>query len=356
VDKETKFKEKLEDMLRNAKAPEAARNLLALLFPKVERALRTYIPSETMEGGERRRRRRLSERDFAPTYFSLNPQPVSWSVSDIDSILNSENPSNALAEVRERIDSTAETDRGRLRRLFLEALDGAFGPKREFTGAWLAALVDFSGSLIRNRDETTSDSMFGVDNLQRLRWVLLNALKGLPPEGRFEIVSSAIPQAADITLLCDFVRSTAGDVHPDGASEDRDRLYFGERTEELRGQLLRRVGALSESGALWSQADPARILWFWWGCNLEDEVREFIDKAMATEEGLMALLRIPISRVRSSAGDYDQINRRVWSAIVDLGKLEAKAQEIIGSNASDARLVLAQRFLEALRKGEKSPF
>jgi hypothetical protein len=344
---------KLEPLLARASSREGARNILSLLFPKADRALANDI-NEIADRSESKAQRRIADRDFTSAYFRLDPQPATWGRTELALVLDRD-PQTALSLAKEKINLAPERDRPRLRRLFLEALDGAFGQARPFTLNWLIALINESPYFLRPKVEETVD-IFARDNFQRLHRVLIGGLRDLEANQRFEMFVVAVPQAEDISLLCDFVRLQLSDLNPKGAKRERDSLYFGSRGEELRGLLLQRVRSMANEGALWSQANPGRILWFWWGSDLETEVRSFTDAAQDTPEGLRALLEITISRVQSSAGDYDHVSHRQWSMIVDLRMLEKRARVLIESKASEADVERAQRFLIALKKGEEDHF
>jgi hypothetical protein len=348
-----KFAETLENILTNARLREPVRYALAQLFPKAEAALRTYVPRNSGDRNERKRQRRLSEKDFAPAYFRLDPQPASWSRSEIDAIINSLNPVEALNEVESRVNSAPEGDRSRLRRLFLEALDGVFGILRPFSVAWFKTLIDFGPSYIAARDETTL-FLYAFDNADRLRWIIIHALEALLPEARAQLMMAVIPEVDDISILCDVFRTIVKDVHEQGAKSERQAASFGESTDTIREDLLARVRTLADRNQIWSQSQPDHILWFWWGCNFEVEVYGFTKKAMQGEEGLRGLLNVTVSLVRSTDGNYEHVNSSTWSKIVDLNELAERAKAL-KSSTNEADRLLAERFLNALEKGRQDP-
>lgn len=85
------------------------------------------------------------------------------------------------------------------------------------------------------------------------------------------------------------------------------------------------------------------------------EVNKFTNRAMDSEAGLRGLLRVTVSVVRSTDGDYEHVNASSWSKIVDLNKLAEHARTLkSGADGADQRL--AERFLNALDRGRKDPF
>ena len=96
------IRKEIEMAIKRAKNQKGAANILALLFPKVEKVLKTYVP-DSMDNQERIRARRISQKDFAQSYFGLDPQPLIWTRADIESIINANQPSALLAEAQRRI-------------------------------------------------------------------------------------------------------------------------------------------------------------------------------------------------------------------------------------------------------------
>lgn len=350
-----KFQEKLEGVLKASRNIEAARNAFAILFPKAEQALQTYSVFDSSSKSDRSRMRRISTIDSSQFYFGLTPGFASWGRSEIEDIISSPNPQMAINEILSRIEASVEKDRENLRRVLLDNLSGAFGGDRPFTREWLLALLELATHLLRSEDRLQV-GIFSFDNAQRFRWVLVECFRPLRPVERFELFQSAIAKAKDISILCSFFRSAVGDLNPNGRRRDGDEPYFGEGTEYLRAGLLERIQRLTKYGMLWLQVDPGAILWFWWSCDLEAEVRAFTDKAQRTKRGLRALLEVPISYVQSTAGNYEQISEKPWSMLVNLKSLEKRANSIVRSSKNEADVVRAKKFLEALKRGARERF
>jgi len=344
------FLEKIESVLRTARNPTGARNIIALLFPKAEKVLKTYVPGDRMDRWEQKRSRRISQAEFALTYFGLDPSPLVWSREEIDEIIKSDNPESVLINARRRIEFAQQIDRPRLRVMLLDALNGAFEESYPFSQAWLDALIASSPYFIVNSDE--DHTMFGTDNLERLRWALRSALDKMEVAKRSVMMLEAIEKAADLSLLCDFVRSYTSDWHPRAAGGDNNRSYFGEKDRELRTALLLRVRQVAAAGGLWSQANPSRILWFWWSCDNEEEVKRFTKSAMDELSSLRGMLIAPIGLVRSSNGNYESV-APYWSGVVDLDELALRAKALQESTANQDDYNLAERFLLALKRGKE---
>jgi hypothetical protein len=210
---------------------------------------------------------------------------------------------------------------------------------------------------LKARDPVTP-VLFEVDNAARVRWVITDALKTLDPKLRARIVLNVIHDVADITVLSDLARSLIGDLHP-VANNVPNEQFFGNSDEErlIRNSLLERVRNLAATGAIWAQAEPRQIIWFWWGSDLENEVRAFTARAMRTKIGLRALLDLTVNQVQASGGNYERVKRSSVEHIVDVEALESQARRLLKrKNSPEADKAIARRFLDALQRGDSNNF
>jgi hypothetical protein len=271
--------------------------------------------------------------------------------------MGADDPSVALGSVLKRINDAPKPDQSRLRYGLLDLLDGAFGPARPFTETWLGAIVEHSPYFLSARDATTP-VLFEIDNASRIRWLLFHGLESVETSHRIVTFVNVTRRAADISVLCDLARTIIGDLHP-AADNVPKEPFFGSAEADLqvRTELLTRVRKLAKTGAIWSQAEPRLLIWFWWGSNLEEEVRTFTKSAMRTKSGLRKLLDLTVSVVRSSSGDYEHVKRSSISHIVDVNDLERRARLILKrKTASNVDKGLATRFLTALSRGDSNKF
>ncbi|RDV04991.1 hypothetical protein DXH78_10710 [Undibacter mobilis] len=70
-------------------------------------------------------------------------------------------------------------------------------------------------------------------------------------------------------------------------------------------------------------------------------------------DSLRVLLEIPLSLVRSSAGNYRHVGK-FWSSVVDLDALKIKALRLSeNGDASEADRRRVAEFIEALKRGKE---
>lgn len=348
ADRDNEFKLRIESQLAHSKNNDAAKNALALLFPKAERVIHTYIPSSVGDIRTQKTGRRISQRDFAEAYFSLNPDPATWGRSEFESLIDKD-PKVAFAALDERVRSAPLKHRPRLRRLFLELLDAEFSNNKRLTQAWLDEILAQSPNLLSEKD-TIMKVMFPIDNEDRLQWLIVNALEKLSQTERSQFLTAAIQRAKDVTVLTDVVRGIVGDMNPEGAQDRNNKSDLGVEADRVRSALLDRIRALGRSGKLWSQSRPARLLWFWWGCDLQTEVFEFTKRAIRKRRALISLLDAPVQTVNSSEGTFEKVDKKSWSKIVDLEMLADRARRLAQSTKDESERNAAFRFLNALAK------
>src|SRR6185312_13894779 len=208
----------IEQMTANqARNPEAARNAVAFLFPKLADNMRVYLGSAREDAHERKRRFRISSKEYAPSYFGLQPSVILWSKSELDGVFDTNDPYQSLSVVEGKIASAPQVDQSRLRREFFEQLSSAFrSSAAQFSQDWLDAIVRLSPIYIKAVDETAS-LMFSLDSITRLEFLVMGGLTQLNLAERVDVFETAINRAADISLLGATFRAIAGDVQEDGS-------------------------------------------------------------------------------------------------------------------------------------------
>lgn len=341
----------LKELTDAAKNPEGARNILAMLFPKADQVLETYISNEQGNQYALKRQRRISQQEFASTYFRLDPVPISWSRSELEELFKL-GPQRALDAVEARVEKYDEKDNARLRRQFLEFLTAALSQRGAFSSEWFYRLMMVSPMYILRRERKPWD-LLSDDGFMIFDRLLFQALRPLSPDERYLLIVEKLSQLEDLSVFAGFFRSAAGDTNPDG-SRTKDVPFFGARTEELRDQLVAMVRQLALSGQFWDQISPVQLLWFWWGANHEEEVREFLLKSMHDPTTLERVLDASISPVVSSAGNYERVSRS-FERLIDLNVLKERALDLL-DRAPNENTTTVTRFLRALERSESSSF
>lgn len=345
----SKLQSDLEEWVKGAKQPDAAREALGILFPKAAKALAVALPPEDSDRFSRKRTFRISEGIHTEAYFRLDPQPATWSRSEIEGFMTPHGAEAAFAALRQRQEGIAPGGQARLRGQFLDALEGAFRDDLELSQSWLDAIVLNSVDLIKSTDY--AGGFFGFSNVDRLRSLLTKAISKLGVQQRAKIFLQSVETAKDLSLLADVFRGLIGDVHSGGYQPRSTSIDFGSETEVIRALLVDRIRHLAASGDIWDQVRPGDLLWFWWGSGDRAEIVTFTRAAVGTEKGLAGLLDVPVSLVISTGGNFERVNEKSWDDMIDLNLLDQLAAKIIDAPGEDPKTHLALRFRAALRKG-----
>jgi hypothetical protein len=341
------LKGRLDTLLEKTKAADASRHALAYLFPKAERSLKTFTSLAFNRTGSFRRRR-LGHSEFARAYFELGPGLAAWSRSQSQELINSSTPAVDLLHAETRIATLPSAEQSPARREMFDLLREAFSEgDAVLTQDWADALVQLSATYIEKNADASDP--FRLSIVERLSLIMISGLRRLEPTVRGQIISKLIGEATDLTLICDVFRAMGGDSIKAGAQ--RHEQAFGIETETLRRMLLERIRTSALHGEFWTQASPRIVLWFWWGSGASEEINEFTSRSMEEDALLPILLRLPISTVRSSAGDYEHVGPE-WSAVIDLEALERKA-DILRNSSDPLKVQLAERFIRAWERGRK---
>lgn len=267
-----------------------------------------------------------------------------WEGADIEALLESDSPSQALASIEARLAASPAADRPLLRRQILEALETAFGRGKALTREWLEAILAASPNYLRASDETRRP-VSTPSNQERLCALLIGGLEVTPPPERGQLIGSLIRDLEDVSLVCALFCSVAA-----------EEAFFGACAGALRDDLLDRVSLFAKSGELWAQAAPSSLLWFWFACGQEQDVYIFTQRSMREAGALRPLLEMAIDRVHASDGEHDVIAVRRWSKIIDFNGLEKRAVELVLSGAAKADRHSARRFLDAYANGKSDLF
>lgn len=259
--------------------------------------------------------------------------------AEIGSFLAEGPPALAFARIEARIAAMPASDQAGLRATVLAALEGQLRQPpidRELLMALFAASAPYL------RAEAGEAPATVVHRRDQLCAIAEAGLAAFDAETRVAVFETMLPALPDISLACLLVRKG-----PDGQS-----ALFGAATASVAAALQPYVEKLVATGALWRQAVPGAILWFWWSFAEEDRLYAFVKSALRDPAGLSALLDLVVE-----PGDgYDVIAVRRWSKIVDFAGLEQAALQLAMTGAVREDRRRARRFLDAFGNGKSELF
>jgi hypothetical protein len=114
------------------------------------------------------------------------------------------------------------------------------------------------------------------------------------------------------------------------------------------------VALLANSGRLWDQVSPKRIIWFWWGANRIEEARAFLSRSMGDPATLVKVLDLVIQTTVSTGGNYERVGYG-YEKLIEIDDLKAAATDLEKHPPDDQSAAAAKRFLQALANREQRP-
>ncbi len=314
---------------------------LSILFPKVAEALDTY---STYTDSDDKFGKAIRHLEFAFNYFDVVPPKNEFSRSFLNRISETEAPKELLKEVLEIANSRPDFA-SELRSSFLDELVSHFGDGTSITLQWVNAIVDLSPMFIGFTDHT-GGILTVSDNFRRLARAIFRGLDVIPEQDRFQLVSNALNNADDISVLCNVIRIAIGDLEWDANSGKL--LGFAGMEAQLREQTVTKVVDYANTGKLWQQARPSSLIWFWRGSDESEAHREFMNDALQNADDFPNLVEVIVNPVFSTEGDYETVDKHA-DTLVSLEAVESKANLLV-SNENEQIRKAAKRFLIALKK------
>jgi Cdc6-like AAA superfamily ATPase len=336
-----RLKKSLGATLADARQSDASKWIVSVLFPQL------FSGWEVDDPAKRSISRSLHNPHYSSEYFELVPSEIGWSDDDIQFAIDE--PARAIPAFFDRVKKASEQDGERLRILYLETLNHEIRKRRVFSEELLIQLIENIHYFYRCGD-VQPGYLTGIDNEQRLRWILYTSLRVASQEERGKSYLNLVKKSSDVSLLSGVFRTLVADLHPDGSNSQDPLVTFGDNELEIRTELISKVEKLMADGRFWDQANPASLIWFLWGSNREDVVQRFLDKEMNDGVHISQILNLPLSTTYSSGGDYLKVGRG-WDNLIDLDRLSKTAEELVVKTGDEELRQSATTFLEALARG-----
>ena len=111
--------------------------------------------------------------------------------------------------------------------------------------------------MIRIRDE--DPEFFGGDNARQLDVLILQWIRNLDENARYDVLKPILERTRGITLAAMVVRSFGPDPRREGASDTSWQLPE-EQLQSIRSMMLARIRVAAGAGRFWDAADPSVLL------------------------------------------------------------------------------------------------
>jgi len=148
-----------------------------------------------------------------------------------------------------------------------------------------------------------------------------HALKQLPAVNRKPLLADLIGGCANIYFPVHLIAVLRQGLEKEGQQGESPILTDGE-LKELEKILVEKIKSAAASGSLKDEKNLVLILYRWRAWESPEAVSAYIRGLIATREGLLIFLKSFISKVLSTAGNYNNLNRNSIAELHPITEIE----------------------------------
>jgi predicted KAP-like P-loop ATPase len=298
---------------------ESLRGIIKELFPQVEGLYRsTHYGSDWQD--EWRKNLQVASPDIFGRYFQLST-PVGTVSEETMKVLMS-----TLSQVEAFVDNLKKIDEeGKLRNTLTRTLDYLGDLYENQKQNLITASMRF-GDMVK-------DERVGVFDLEDadtlIARLIYHTVKSLPQDKRADFLKKALEET-NSTFTATYVVNYLSNENKEYAEKKSTREPLLTKTDLgiLEPLCVEQFKAAEEQGTLLAVKKLPHILFRWKEWGSEDEVKAFIRKSIEGKKELVALLSAFVSKVLSSSGNYNTLNKKAIGELYDIQEIERKVANI----------------------------
>ncbi|HEY8008763.1 MAG TPA: P-loop NTPase fold protein [Methylocella sp.] len=343
------FGERLEP--KNARNPEAAKEAMTLLFPRIAKAWskHTFDREDYITQCERRR---LCTKEYHRNYFLLGRDSRRLPKSEIERLLGSEQP---LEILRDRLASLVlgpEVQGVSAVATFLDQIVETVFKHPRLSPAFVRALLDCSDDLIRREDATWE--LFVQTNRDRLDTIIRYGVELLSAAQREEILEVLKTHPAGLQLRSGIIADDAR-RHGlfDGKVTHESELLFPRGPIEAAALEVReQIRQACENGTVWGLPAPMRLVWRWRRLATRGDLEPWFQQTLNNDEWVIKLGAELPQKAWRSGGDGQSVfwsfEREYYTDCFDVDALITRLSELARTSTQAANV------LERLNAAERA--
>jgi predicted KAP-like P-loop ATPase len=333
---------------------ESVKALLSRLFPKLENVWENLGFDRPLESTWRRQLRICSPEIF-PIYFHLALPPGNISHGEITAILSQvDNPqvfSSRLLELANQVRPDGFT---RLQAFLNRVMDyTAKEIAPESIPSIFLSLFDVGDQFSRPEDE--SSGKLPIGNEQRLTQIILQLLRRLPLETRFDVLRQAITNGRSVftTVRNVMELSKLADKYASGDHAKVESLIRQNDQVSLEALALAKVRDAAKDESLFNCPKLIELLSLWKGLAGDAEPKKWVNRMAADDHNLVSLLEKFIEKdysqtmLKVDGGPRYRLNHRVLESYLEPGSLLNRVRTLLKSDwLSESQQVALHQFIE----------
>ncbi|MBD2005564.1 MULTISPECIES: KAP family NTPase [Cyanophyceae] len=266
--------------------------LLLHLFPKLEAVWRN-TSSPAQDESIWRKQLRICSLDIFPNYFRLVLTQDEFSDAEIKAIFALAKDANAFGEILVELAHQKRSDGTTQVRAFLEQLED-YTEKEIPTHcipSIVKALLDVGDQLLPPEDEP--QGMFDFGNDIRIERLISQLLRRIDEQARFETLKEAMSNGNALSIIVREVATLGqeqGKYEADESIPEEEWLQSVEHLKELEEIALKRLRDAAQQNSLLEAPKLSERLHYWQSWAGEEEVKQWVEKIIDNDEGLVNFL------------------------------------------------------------------
>jgi len=174
------------------------------------------------------------------------------------------------------------------------------------------------------------NAIFDWDDVetQTTRIVFHAAKNAVPEERRLAFFEELIKESPSFYYPTHFVAVLVDQHKKNETNRIEPALIKKEEAEALKAIVLAKIQKMAADKSLQQEEELPFTLYRWQEWAGEEPVKEFIRDMISTREGLLAFLRAFVSRVLSSTGNYNRIDKKGIEPLYPVSKIETLVADI----------------------------
>ena len=337
---------------------EAIKNLLKRLFPKLECVFGNTHYGHDWEQ-KWRRECRICSREIFSRFFCYSVPSDDLSRAEMEIILNSLPDKGRFCEYLKYLIKQKRSDGSTKHSVFLERMEDYTSKiPQDYIPIIIETFFDIGDEFIIPEDEGKGFLSWRNDiRMGRIIWQLLRRYND--KNKRFEILKNAFENGKAISMMVKELISFWKQHGKYGGTKksDKDILLDENHLETLQEIVLDKIKEAVKEGKLLNTPLLSSILYRWKEWGNEGEVRDWVSKAVASDEKLPIFLSKFLQKT-SSATITDRVAKIRWRLnpnwlkdFIDVDILEKRCNEVLSNESvvatlDDKQKLAIRQFLE----------
>jgi len=328
-----------------ARKPEVAQDAMALLFPRLAKAWRSFMADGTYYITQKDQRR-LCTKEYHRNYFVFGRDARMLSRAEVEEIVAAVDPAPILAATLKRLANDPPERRPPRIATLLEQISEAVYAKPLLTPSLLRAILDQSNYLIRREDAVWE--FFVTYNDERIGTIIQLGIDKLNLEQRLAILDVLVSHKAGLRTRADIIEDDARRHGLFGGEQkhESERLFPSDKIEAAALAIRDQIVSACNDQTIWNEPRPLRLIRTWKRMDGGDAPRDWLNDVLLDDQLIVQLANELPGRGYQSGREFWSFNRSEWQSLLDVDGLFARLETLAANNPAAATALTRLRAAE----------